>query len=128
MASSYDYFLTGDHALAKDAVARALASEGFRVETNAAGGFNAKRGSMAATVWLGAWGGKKRFHVSFLVQFFVDAHGQLVARLNRDMASGMLKGGAVGANMTRNAFIDTAAALTVQLQASGIYAGELANN
>lgn len=127
MATSFDYFLSGDHEAARAAVARVLTEQGFRVEPNPAGGFSAKRGSMAATIWLGAWGGKKYFHVHFLVQFFVDAQGQLVARLNRDMASGALKGGAVGANMTRNAFNETAQALTGALQAAGVYAGELAN-
>ena len=128
MASSHDYFLTGNHDAAKEAVSRALATEGFRVTSNSTGGFNASRGSLAATLLIGAMFGKKRFHVAFIVQFFTDAEDRLVARLNRDMASGFLKAGAGGAKITRAMFDETAAALTVQLQSSGIYAGELANN
>ena len=62
----------------------------------------------------------KKFHVSFIVEFYTAEDGGLIARLNRDVATGALKGGAIGANMTNNAFVDTATNLTNSLTAAGV--------
>ena len=98
---------------------KALEGAGFSVTTNPNGTFQATRGSLSRTLLLGAMAGKK-FHVTFTVEFFSDPNGNLVARLNRNVSGGALKGGALGANMTNNAFLDTANALIAALSAAGI--------
>jgi hypothetical protein len=124
VAASYDYFISGDHAAARTLIQNTLTQQGFAVEQTENGGFVAKRGSMGATVWLGALAGKN-FHVSFSVHFFVDERGQLVARLNRNMGAGVLKGGAIGASKTDTAFVDTANALAGALTNAGVLTGSL---
>jgi len=126
MAASYDYFITGDHTAARDLIADSLTEQGFTVEAAETGNFVIKRGSMGATVWLGAMAGKN-FHVSFTVEFFVDPEGRLVARLNRNMANGVLKGGALGASKTDTAFVDTANTLAAALSDAGVLASTLEN-
>ncbi|MFF2050228.1 hypothetical protein ACFVU2_01385 [Leifsonia sp. NPDC058194] len=127
MASAHDFFLLGDHEAAKQLVASALHAEGFTVSTTPAGGLLAKRGSGAATILLGAWAGKN-FQMSFLVDFMVDEHGRLVARLNRNLAGGALKGGAIGAARTDSAFQQTANAIAGVLQPAGILADSVSQN
>lgn len=119
MAASYDYVISGDHASARALIGNALTQQGFTVEATETGNLVIKRGSMGATVWLGAMAGKN-FHVSFTVEFFVDAEGRLVARLNRNMATGVLKGGAIGASKTDTAFVDTANSLAGALSDAGV--------
>ncbi|GIT82137.1 hypothetical protein LLS1_38060 [Leifsonia sp. LS1] len=121
MASAHDFFLLGDHEAARQLVVSALQSEGFVVTTTPTGGLLAKRGSAASTFWLGAWAGKN-FQVSFLVDFMVDQQGRLVARLNRNMAGGALKGGAIGAAKTDAAFQETANAIAAVLHPAGVLA------
>ena len=121
MASAHDFFLIGDHESAKQLVVSALQGDGFTVTATPAGGLLAKRGSAAATVWLGAMAGKN-FHVSFLVDFMVDQQGRLVARLNRNMAGGALKGGVIGAAKTDTAFQETANSIAAALHRAGILA------
>jgi hypothetical protein len=124
VATSSDFFITGDHEAGKALVASALQSQGFTVTSTPKGGLLAKRGSTAATIWLGAMAGKN-FQVTFNVEFFVDAEGKLVARLTRDMASGALKGGAIGASKTNTAFVETAGAIGAALTNSGAFAGNV---
>jgi len=126
MASVHDFFLTGDHEAAKAQVASALQAEGFAITPTPKGGLLAKRGSMPITLLLGAMAGKN-FQVTFTVEYLVDDSGQLVARLSRDIAAGALKGGAIGANMTNNKFVDTAAALSTALGGTGILASSKSN-
>ncbi|MFF2052832.1 hypothetical protein ACFVU2_14615 [Leifsonia sp. NPDC058194] len=121
MASAHDFFLLGDHEAAKQLVVSALQSEGFTVTSTPTGGLLAKRGSAASTFWLGAFAGKN-FQMSFLVDFMVDQQGRLVARLNRNMAGGALKGGAIGAAKTDTAFQETANAIAAILHPAGILA------
>jgi hypothetical protein len=120
MAGTYDIVLSGDQQKAKDLIAQSLTSQGFTVESTPKGGYLAKRGSRAATFWLGAMAGKN-FQVTFIVEFFTGDGGSLVARLSRNLAAGALKGGAIGANKTNNAFIDTANALVAATQAAGVF-------
>ncbi|KAB1660234.1 hypothetical protein F8O01_02560 [Pseudoclavibacter chungangensis] len=119
MAGYTDYFISGDHVAGKGAVAAALQQQGFRVESTPAGGLAIERGSLGTTLLLGGLAGKN-FHVKFVVEFSVDEHGTLVARLHREMSRGALKGGAIGAAKTSNAFDDTARALDEQLRAHGL--------
>jgi len=121
MASAHDFFLLGDHEAAKHLVASTLQSEGFTVTTTPTGGLLAKRGSAAATVWLGGLAGKN-FHLSFVVDFMVDQQGRLVARLNRNLTGGALKGGAIGASKTNTAFEQTANAIGAALHQAGVLA------
>lgn len=124
VASSFDYFISGDHAAARAIVANTLTAQGFALEPSETGDLAAKRGSLGATVWLGALAGKN-FHVSFTVEFFVDQQGQLIARLNRNLGAGVLKGGAIGASKTDGAFVDTANALAEALSGAGVLTGTL---
>jgi len=125
MASIHDFFISGEHEQGKHRVAEALQSQGFTIESTPNGGFLAKRGSLAKTLWLGAFAGKD-FQVTFIVEFFVDAAGQLVARLNRDIGAGLLKGGAIGASKTSTAFDETVNGIGTSLTAAGVYAGGVA--
>jgi hypothetical protein len=120
MAGTYDIFLTGQQQTGKDLIAQSLSSQGFAIESTPNGGYLARRGSRAATIWLGAMAGKN-FQVTFIVEFFSAADGNLVARLSRNLAAGALKGGAIGVGKTNNAFIDTANALVAAAQAAGIF-------
>jgi hypothetical protein len=120
VAGTYDLFLSGEQQKAKDVIVQSLASQGFALEQTPNGGYLAKRGSAGATLWLGAMAGKN-FQVTFIVEFFTGEDGGLVARLSRNMAAGALKGGAIGASKTNNAFIDTANALVSATQTAGVF-------
>jgi hypothetical protein len=124
MASTYDFFISGDHEAGKAFVAHILTGQGFEVTVDPTGSFVAQKGSLQKTVWLGAMAGKN-FHVSFLVQFFVDQNGALVARLNRNMGSGVLKGGALGASKTDTVFLDTANVMTAALTDAKVLVGSI---
>ena len=125
MASVHDFFLTGDHDAAKAQFTAAVEAQGFTVSETPKG-LLARRGSLPLTILLGAMSGKN-FQVTFIIEFFVDAAGQFVARLSRDIAAGALKGGAIGANMTNNAFVDTANGISAALQGAGILASSSSN-
>lgn len=127
MASAHDFFLLGDHEAAKQLVTSTLQAEGFTVTMTPSGGLLAKRGSAARTFWLGAMAGKN-FQVSFLVDFMVDQQGRLVARLNRNMVSGALKGGAIGAAKTDTAFQETANAIAAAAHPAGILGDSISQN
>ena len=124
MASAHDFFLLGDHDAARHLVASTLQREGFAVTATPTGGLLAKRGSTAATVWLGGLAGKN-FHVSFVVDFMVDQQGRLVARLNRNLTGGALKGGAIGAAKMNTAFEQTANAISAALHQAGVLADSI---
>lgn len=126
MAGSHDYFLSGDHEAGKNVVAGSLAQQGFEVTSTPKGGLFVARGSKAKTLWLGGAAGKN-FRVSFVVEYFADAHGNLVARFNRELGGGMLKGGAIGAGLTTNAFSEAASALHQQLAGSQLLVGYVEN-
>ncbi|WP_213816090.1 hypothetical protein [Glaciihabitans sp. dw_435] len=126
MASSYDFFITGDHEAAKALVASSLTEQGYSIASTPAGGFVISRGSVAGTVLWGAMAGKK-FHMRFDVEFFADDQGRTVARLNRGLASGMLKGGAIGASKTANGFQNIAHELGKTLTGAGVLASTLEN-
>jgi hypothetical protein len=127
MATSYDLFFSGDHEAAKQSLGTAFEQLGFTVQTRPNNNWVAARGSAAKTFWLGAMAGKG-FRVTFEITFFVDAAGALVARFNRNVAGGALRGGAIGANMANNAFNDTYNSLVQALGASGTLARSIANN
>lgn len=125
--ASHDFFINGDHTAARAVVASTLGAQGFTVTALPTGtSIVAARGSKAATLWLGALAGKS-FHVSFAVDYSQDAEGRLIARLNRDMTAGALKGGAIGAARTKAAFEETANALQTALASSGRLAASVAN-
>lgn len=126
MASSYDFFITGDHEAARAAVGNKLIELGFELEATATGGLIARRGSLKKTLWLGALAGKD-FHVSFIVEYFTDDAGRFVARLNRNMGTGALKGGALGANKVENVFVETVDALSAALSSAGILQDRVTN-
>jgi predicted dinucleotide-binding enzyme len=126
MASSYDFFISGDHNAAKTLIGDALTAEGFTISMNTDGGFHAVRGSTAATVLWGGLAGKK-LHMAFDTQFFVDDRGQLVARLVRDLAVSALKGGALGASKTATAFEATSHAVGTALTNAGVLVHSIAN-
>jgi hypothetical protein len=120
VAGTYDLFLSGEQQKARDVIVQSLSGQGFSLQQTPNGGLLAKRGSAGATILLGGLAGKN-FQITFIVEFFSSDDGTLVARLSRNMAAGALKGGAIGANRTNNAFIDTANALVAATQAAGIF-------
>jgi hypothetical protein len=119
VSSYYDCFIAGDHEAAKHLVANALNSQGFIVEVQPDGNWYARRGNMTTTVFVGALAGDD-FQITFGVQFFVDAAGQLVARLDKNLAVGFFKGGVWGLNKIDNAFAQTATALYNTLMSAGV--------
>jgi hypothetical protein len=121
MASSYDFFITDGIDQAREQVAAAIAAQGFLLEATPSGGLIATRGSMARSLLLGAFAGKN-MHLRFDVQFFADDQGRIVARLSRDLASGALKGGVIGAARTADAFADFANQTGAALHAAGVLA------
>ncbi|MEA5457256.1 hypothetical protein SPF06_21265 [Sinomonas sp. JGH33] len=126
MASSHDFFLHGDHAEGRQIIASTLTAQGFEVTPAPNNSLLAKRGSATLTALFGVLAGSK-FQITFSIDFMVDNAGRLVARINRNMASGALKGGAVGASKTNRAFETTSNALASALSASGILANALSN-
>lgn len=126
MASSYDFFISGDFEAAKALVAAAVTEQGFSIASTPVGGFVISRGSVAGTVLWGAMAGKK-FHLRFDIEFFADDQGRTVARLNRGLASGMLKGGAIGASKTATAFQNLGHELGKTLTGAGVLVSTLEN-
>ncbi|HEY1530654.1 MAG TPA: hypothetical protein VGF80_07560 [Galbitalea sp.] len=120
MAGQYDLSLAGDRQAAKDLVTRVLGEQGFTLETNPNGSLTAKRGSAGMTVLLGGLAGKN-LQMTFFVEFLDGSDGNLVARLSRNTAAGALKGGAIGAGKTNNAFVDLVNAIAAAAQAAGVF-------
>jgi hypothetical protein len=121
MASVQDFFLTGDQATGRAATIEALTAQGFRATDLPNGNVTIQRGSLGKTLLLGALAGKN-FHVSFIVEFFTSETGGLVVRLSRDIASGALKGGAIGAVKVDSIFTEISAALAAALSEKGLLA------
>jgi hypothetical protein len=119
VSTYYDCFIAGDHEAAKHLVAGALNSQGFLVEVQPDGNWYARRGNMTTTVFVGALAGDN-FQITFGVRFFVDASGQLVARLDKNVAVGFFKGGILGLSKIDNAFAQTATALYNTLMSAGV--------
>jgi len=119
VSSFYDCFVSGDHESAKHLIANALNSQGFVVEVQPDGNWYARRGNMTTTVLVGALAGDN-FQITFGVQFFVDAAGQLVARLDKNTAVGFFKGGVWGLNKIDTAFNQTATAIYNALLSAGV--------
>jgi hypothetical protein len=97
----------------------ALKSAGFEVNSTPEGNLVATRGSLARTLLLGAMAGKG-FQVTFPVAFYSDPVGNLLIRVSRQLGSGALKGGVIGANMTNNAFVATSTQIAEHFTATGI--------
>ncbi|WP_423919813.1 hypothetical protein ACPEEZ_13025 [Frigoribacterium sp. 2-23] len=116
--NSYDYFFSGDHDSARRLIDQTLQNQGFSLEILPNGSTKATRGSLAKTLLLGGLAGKG-FHITMFVQYFVDEHGRLVARLHRELGGSMIKGGAIGAAKGQNAFADVANALNQAAAAGG---------
>ena len=110
---------------AKDLVVRVLGEQGFTTETNPNGGLTAKRGSAGATLLLGGLAGKN-LQMTFFVQYFDGSDGSLDVRLSRNTAAGALKGGAIGASRTNNAFIDVVNAVAAAAQTAGSFVSSVA--
>ncbi len=119
MSSYYDCFIAGDHEAAKRLIADALNSQGFLVEVQPDGNWYARRGNLTTTMFVGALAGGN-FQITFGVQFFVDDRGQLVARLDKNIAVGFFKGGVWGLGKIDAAFSQTATAMYNALLSAGV--------
>ncbi|ROS61099.1 hypothetical protein EDF38_0181 [Frigoribacterium sp. PhB160] len=108
--SSYDYFFSGPHDDARRLIDQALVHEGYRLEAMPNGTTKAVRGSLAASLLVGGLAGRG-FHVVLYVQYFVDDHDRLVARISRELGLAAVKGGAIGAARAHSAFVEAATAL-----------------
>ena len=113
MPTAYDFHVAAPAGQARDVVSASLAEQGFEVSPTPNGSLIAKRGSLGVTLLIGALAGDK-MHVTFDIQFFSDGDGS-VARLNRSVAAGAIKGGALGAARAADAFQNTAHKLGVAL-------------
>ena len=113
MPTAYDFHVPASVDEARAAVTKSLSEQGFGVSVTPNGSVVAKRGSLGLTLFVGAMAGDK-MHVTFDVQFFSDGAGS-VARLNRSLAAGALKGGALGASRAADTFQNTAHKLGVAL-------------
>jgi hypothetical protein len=125
VAGQYDINFSGDTQTAKDLVARVLGEDGFALETTPNGGFAAKRGSAGMTALLGGLAGKN-LQMTFFVEFLAAPDGSPIARLSRNTAAGALKGGAIGASRTNNAFADVVNAVVAAAQSAGTYVNSVA--
>jgi hypothetical protein len=125
VAGQYDIFISGDAQAAKDLVARIVGEQGFTAETNPNGGLTAKRGSAGVTFLLGGLAGKN-LQMTFFVEFLAAPDGSLDVRLHRNTAAGALKGGAIGASRTNNAFVDLVNAIAAAAQAAGTFVSSVA--
>jgi hypothetical protein len=121
MAGTYDFFLTDTIEQARERVTAAVSAQGFTLDSTPNGGFVVSRGSMGRTLLLGAFAGKN-MHLRFDIQFFSDDQQRIVVRLSRDLASGALKGGVIGASKTANSFADFVNATGAALHSAGVVA------
>ncbi|MEF2975853.1 hypothetical protein [Subtercola sp. YIM 133946] len=118
--TAVDYFITGDHDAARAALAAALRSQGFELATAPTGGWSVTRGSVGATVWLGAFAGRSNQRLEYSMQFF-EWEGQLVARLNRTSGAGAM-GGVIGVSRSADVFTELDQAVGSELTRLGILA------
>lgn len=120
MASTFDFTLTGDPAVAQQTVADALASVGHRLSPLQDGTIAVERGNGTTTFWLGALAGKN-FHTRYSLQFF-PVEGGTVARFTRSGSLGALKGGAIGHSKTTDIFNEAARAIDAGTRQAGVLA------
>jgi hypothetical protein len=125
VAGVYDIYFSGNAQTAKDLVARVLVEQGFALESTPKGGWAAKRGSAGMTALLGGLAGKN-LQMTFFVEFLAATDGSPIVRLGRNTAAGALKGGAIGANRTNNAFVDVVNAVVAAAQGAGSYVNSVA--
>jgi hypothetical protein len=97
MASQTQFTFSGDQAAARALVERVATDLGYRLSTEPSGLLKLERGSLGLTLVIGYWAGKN-FHLTYTIGFGSDAEGRLTARVDRNVAGGALKGGALGAN------------------------------
>jgi hypothetical protein len=109
MPALYDFHLSVDPETAKALTAPVAEADGYVLNSLPDGNWTATRGNLTRTILLGAFAGKN-FHLVFQLQFFAEGTGSVV-RLNRDMAGGALKGGAIGASKAADAFQNLSHAL-----------------
>ncbi len=121
MASSYDFFLTDTVDGAKSKVHRVFEEQGYKVTSTPQGNLAGEKGSMGLTVAFGALAGKS-MHMKFEAQFFTDDQQRIVVRLSRNLGGGALKGGAIGASRTANAFQNLANVMGTTLNGAGVLA------
>jgi hypothetical protein len=121
MASSYDFFVTEGIDATRARVTAALEAQGFTAEASPNGGLIATRGSATRTLLLGAFAGKG-LHLRFDTQFFTGDDGRIIVRVTRDLASGALKGGIIGAAKTADAFTEFANGIGGSLDSAGVLA------
>ena len=118
MASGHEFFSNAAPEQVRDVVAGALSARGFSLEPTPAGGFVAKRGSVAMTVLFGGLSGRQ-LAMSFTVQI-MSLDGQIVARLSRVVTGSVVAGGALGATKTDAEFKASANAIGAAMSAAGI--------
>ena len=122
MASMIEFVLTGDQEAAKQVVLGATAQQGFSATPRDAWNFDLERGSNGLSIAFGALAGKS-FYLKFQLGFSVDAEGRLVARLSRDAAGSVLRGGALGASKATTTFDEVANAIGAATTQAGVFAG-----
>ncbi|MDR6612793.1 hypothetical protein [Leifsonia sp. 1010] len=124
MATTHDFFLTGDHEQGRRIVLDALRGQGFAVMPAPNGAFTVQRGSTAMTVLFGGLAGSQ-LRITFLLRFQVDQQGRLVARLSRDQVGAAVSGGAIGASKAKAVFEQCVADIGGRLRAAQLFAGEV---
>lgn len=94
MASSYDVFFEGPHGESRQLVERTLTDHGFTLSIAPDGSTRAVRGTLVSTLALRAFAGRTQL-LTLDVQWFVDDHARLVARIVHASSTAVL-GGPVG--------------------------------
>jgi hypothetical protein len=117
-----EFVLTGDQEAAKQVVLGATVQQGFAATPRDAWNFDLERGSNGLSIAFGALAGKS-FYLKFQLGFSVDAEGRLVARLSRDAAGSVLRGGALGASKATTTFDEVANAIGAATTQAGVFAG-----
>lgn len=108
-------------AAARDAVAAALAEQGFTVNLTPSGSLDVSRGSMGATLVAGAFAGRD-MHVRFDVHVR-DTPDGAVAEFVHSAAGGFFKGGVVGAVKAGDVVREAAHHAGVRLAQQGLIVG-----
>ncbi|MDF2992017.1 MAG: hypothetical protein K0S37_2531 [Microbacterium sp.] len=106
---------------ARDAVAAALAEQGFTVQPSATGSLDVSRGSLGTTLVAGAFAGKD-MHVRFDVHVTETSDGA-AAQFVHSAAGGFFKGGAVGAVRAGDTVREAAHLAGVRLAEQGLLVG-----
>lgn len=120
MATSTEFVLDGDPTAARDLVMATLTDAGFRIEDATPGWHKIVRGSAGRTALLGGLAGKG-LHMSFLLGFGTDEQGRPTVRLDRDVATSALKGGALGASKTAEVYRQTVDAIGAATTSAGTF-------